>query len=355
LTVAARLRDVEHDVVRFVGTPRGLEARLAAEAGVDFTPVESRGFDRSRPWTLVTAAASALGSLAKTRRIIREFRPDVVVGFGGYAALPLGLAALLARVPLVLHEQNSVPGLANKVLSRWATAVGVTYPDSARYLHRPERAQHTGNPVRASVLAADRSRGRRAFGIAADELALLVFGGSRGARHLNEATVRIAPELARIARLRVLLIAGTIDAAMVRERLLDAPEGASRVFQVLEYVEEMGDALAAADLVVARSGATTIAEITAIGRASVLVPYPYATDDHQTLNARGLAESGGAIVIPDDELDGEKLAETIVGLLADSERRTAMDDTAREFGVRDASERLSALVRGAARSGGQGT
>lgn len=317
-------------------------------AGIAFHAVNARGFDRSNPLTLLSSAAVIAASTLRALALIGRFRPDVVVGFGGYVSLPVGLAAVIRGVPLVLHEQNSVPGLANRVLSRWARAVGVTYETSLRHLARPERAVVTGNPVREAVLDADAEQGRRRLGLEPAAVVLLVFGGSRGARHINDALVHLAPSLMALPSLQVLHVAGRIEAASVAERVADALGHDEPRYRVVDYIDDMGNAIAAADIVVARAGATSIAEITAIGRPAVLVPYPYATDDHQTLNARAVHESGGAIVVSDDELDGDVLREVVTTLAGDEQKRRTMASASAALGRRDATERLVALVRNAA-------
>ena len=343
LTVAARLEAEGHSVT-FAGTPDGSEARLAHEAGIEFRGLEARGFDRARPLTFVTSTAVVLASTFRARRLLRETGAAVVLGFGGYVSLPVGLAAVLTRVPLVLHEQNSVPGLANRVLSRWARAVGVTYESSLKHLAHPERGVLTGNPVRDAVLAADRDRGRAAFGAPEEAVVLLVFGGSRGAQHINDTLVEMAAALMEIPSLRVVHVAGRIEAASVAARVRDALGGDEPRYQVVEYIDAMGDAIAAADAVVARAGATSIAEITAIGRAAVLVPYPYATDDHQTLNARAVSQAGGAEVVPDSELGTSRFAEAVMRLVTEPKRRSAMAAASARVARRDATERVLALV-----------
>jgi UDP-N-acetylglucosamine--N-acetylmuramyl-(pentapeptide) pyrophosphoryl-undecaprenol N-acetylglucosamine transferase len=348
LTVASLLVENGHDDVLFVGTPDSLESRLVPEAGVAFRAVSSRGFDRGNPLTLVTSGFRVLASVASAWRLLRSYRPDVVVGFGGYVSLPIGIAAVLTRTPLVLHEQNSVPGLANKLLSRWASAVGVTYENSVKHLKRADRATLTGNPVRAEILAADRAEGRKALSLDPDATVVLVFGGSRGARHLNEALARMWPRLSSLTGLQVVHVTGTIDAASVAEVMSAALEDPSRTYRMHEYISAMGEAIAAADVVVARAGATSIAEITAIGRAAVLVPYPYATDDHQTLNARAVSAGGAAIVVPDDQLDGDALESAIVGLVRDPVKRETMAQASASLGRRDAGARVVDLIRSAA-------
>lgn len=348
--MAEELRAGGRDEVTFVGTPDGLEARLVREAGIDFVGLAARGFDRSRPLSLPIALGVLLVSSLRAVALIRRVRPGVVAGFGGYVSIPVGLAAVLTRTPLVLHEQNSVPGLANKVLSRWARRVGVTYEGSRRLLARPDRAVLTGNPVRRAVLASERKAGRRALGIDENALLLLVFGGSRGARHINTVVVGARDELLAEERTVVLHIAGRAEAADVAAALEAAGGDGGGRYRVLEYLDDMGSAIAAADLVLARAGATSIAEITALGRPAVLVPYPYATDDHQTLNAVALGEGGAALVVADAELDAPGFSGSLVALLADGSRRATMAAASAALGRRDAAAAVAALIRGAATS-----
>lgn len=340
--MAGRLAESGHDVA-FVGTPHGLEARLVPEAGIEFFSVPSKGFNRSRPWTLVTAGFTVLASLIRATALLRRFKADAVAGFGGYVSVPVGVAAIVTRTPLVLAEQNSVPGLANRVLSRWARAVAVTYEGSAAYLKHPERAVLTGNPVRSAVIDADRTAGRTTLGVPDDALILLVFGGSRGARHINDTMLRVWPSLASVEGLQVVHVAGRIEAASVRERV-EALEGAAGRYRVFDYLDAMGDAIAACDVIVARAGATSIAEMTAIGRPSVLVPYPYATDDHQTLNAQAVVGGGGAILVADADLDTPAFGEALLGLLTDESERRRMATAASALGRPQAADDLAALI-----------
>jgi len=337
------------DSVAFVGAPGSLEQRLARDAGLDFLPVRAQGWDRARPLTFVTGVATAISSVVRCMGLLARERADVVCGFGGFVSLPLGLAAVLKGVPLVIHEQNAVPGLTNKVLGRWARTVCLTYPGSAGYLHPGGGAVVTGNPVRSSVLAADRSLGKAAFGVGADETLLLVFGGSRGARHLNSAMVNLYQMLREVPHLRVVHIAGPAEADAVRDELASSAGGSvPSWWDVREYVDAMGDLLAASDLVVCRSGATTLAELSALGKAMVLVPYPYATDDHQTRNAEPFVAAGGAVTFSDASLDEPDFGRSLLSLLTDPERRARMASAAASLGRPHAAEAVLEAVRSAA-------
>lgn len=348
LSVAAEFA-AERDEVEFVGTPSGLEARLVPEAGVAFRGLAAKGFDRARPLTLITSSLLIARSTLTAWRWFGQRRPDVVIGFGGYVSIPVGAAALLRRIPLVLHEQNSVPGMANRLLSRWASAVAVTYPESASLMKRPERVTVTGNPVRPAVLSADGARGRASLGVPSDATMLLVFGGSRGARHLNSALVALRDGLLGHSDLHIVQIAGPAEGDSVRAALDAAGGGAGR-WQVLDYLDGMGDALAAADLVIARAGATSIAEITVLGRPAVLVPYPFATDDHQTKNGRALANHSAAVLVSDADLDGPVFAREVFRLLGDAGTRATMSAASRALGLPDAAARVAGLAATAAGS-----
>jgi UDP-N-acetylglucosamine--N-acetylmuramyl-(pentapeptide) pyrophosphoryl-undecaprenol N-acetylglucosamine transferase len=351
LTVAEQFAAAP-DEVTFVGTPDGLEARIVPEAGVTFRPLAASGFDRGRPWTLVTSSLRIAASTVRAWRWLGAERPDAVIGFGGYVSIPVGLAAALRRVPLVLHEQNSVPGIANRVLSRFADAVAVTYQESAASFAHPQRVVLTGNPVRQAVLVATREAGRAALGLPTDAPVLLVFGGSRGARHLNTALVGLRDKLLAIPNLQIIHVAGKAEAGIVSAALYKAGGDSGGRWRVLEYLEDMGSALAACDLVVARAGATSIAEITALGVPSVLIPYPYATDDHQTKNASALVEHGAAEVIADADLDGIRFGDMVVGLLGDEEARASMSAASRSLGRPDAASRVAGLARSVAHGRG---
>lgn len=347
LTVAEELA-AERDEVSFVGTPGGLEARLVPDAGIPFRSLDARGFDRSKPWTLVTSGLRILASAVRAWRWMGEARPDVVIGFGGYVSIPVGIAAAVRGVPLVLHEQNSVPGMANRLLSRWATAVGVTYAESVPRLAKPERVSISGNPVRADVLIANRARGRESLGLPEDAVVLLAFGGSRGARHLNSALVGLSEELLGVEGLHVVHVTGGSEVGDVRESLeARGGDGGGR-WHVVDYIDDMGSAIAAADLVVARAGATSIAELTVLGAPAVLVPYPYATDDHQTKNASAMVEHGAAVLVSDAELDTPRFGDELVALLGDETRRATMSAASRRLGKPDAAARMAQMARAAA-------
>jgi UDP-N-acetylglucosamine--N-acetylmuramyl-(pentapeptide) pyrophosphoryl-undecaprenol N-acetylglucosamine transferase len=283
------------------------------------------------------------------------------VVFGGYVSVPLALAARRTGTPLVVHEQNAVPGLANRLAARWARAVAVTVPASARRFRRAREVVVTGNPVRPGLRAARDAAGRAealaAFGLDPGRRTLLVFGGSQGARRINAAVVASAPRWTEPGRVQILHASGRGEHPAVQAAwdaaLASVPAGDHRggtgagsgpLVRCVDFLDRMDLAYAAADVVLARAGASTLAELTALGLPSVLVPYPFATDDHQSANARALAEAGGALMIPDAELDADRLVAACELLLADEQRRAAMAANALACGRPDAAEALAGLV-----------
>ncbi|MBR3314985.1 MAG: undecaprenyldiphospho-muramoylpentapeptide beta-N-acetylglucosaminyltransferase [Atopobiaceae bacterium] len=347
LALAEELSTRGHHVT-FYGQPNRLESRLVPEAGYDFEQIRVTGFDRSRPWTLVSA-------LVRMRRAERQLQrgfgdgsvPDVAVGFGAYVEMPLLRVCRKRSIPYVIHEQNSVAGLANRTCARDAATVCISFPDAKAAFEGNMGAQTalvvTGNPVRRSVIEASRRAGREAFGVLDDELMVLVFGGSLGARHLNEAMVSLAEDLLARPKVRVVHSTGNELFSEVEESLGLPAEKRLR-WDVRPYIDNMGEALAAADLVISRAGASSIAEIAALAVPSVLVPYPLATGDHQTTNARLLVDAGAAELVNDADLDGADFHDLVLQLVDDDTRRVAMRDAARALGQDKAAAYLADQV-----------
>lgn len=353
LALADELRDRGHEV-HFFGESRRLEGTLVPKEGFPFHPVHVTGFDRRRPWTLVTALVHLSH---EEHRLIEEFgsgelpMPDVAIGFGAYLELPLMRAAAKLGIPIALHEQNSVPGLANKRTAKSARLIALGQPAAEDVMRscagRSSEVVFTGNPVRSSVLEGDRSRGRVALGIPQDATVLLVFGGSLGARHVNERLASLKRELLAIEGLHVVHSTGKngYDETLQALDLTDAE--ASR-WRVMPYIDDMGDTLAAADLVVSRAGASSVAEIAALAVPSILVPYPLATADHQTTNARLLTDAGAAVKFSDDDIDGDAFRDELLGLLGDVPRRASMREAARGLAQDKAAAMLADLLEGIA-------
>ena len=339
VALAEQLRREEPDsAVLFVGTERGLEFRLLPELGWPLRTVAMRG------WAGASLAARCKGlaglgrSLLQSQRILSEFRPDVVVGVGGYASVPVLLAARLSGVPYLIHEQNAWPGLANRLLGRAAQRVCLSFPEAGQAF-RHVRKVVTGNPVRAAM--------EQCPELPAGTLQLLVFGGSQGARAINRALVGALPQLQALrGALRIVHQAGADEVETVQAGYREAGWAA---VEVGPFITDMAAAYAAASLVVCRAGATTLAELTACGRPAILIPYPYAAGNHQVANATALAAKGAALMIEESSLTPADLGRLIASLLADPPRLASMAAAARSQAQRGAAARLLAECRAVAR------
>lgn len=339
LALAGALQD--EDIV-FVGTIEGLEARLVTGAGFEFETIDVAGFDRSRPTALPKVGWKALGAIGRSRRILARVGPDVVVGMGGYVSLPVSLAAASRRIPLVLHEQNIVLGLAHRVTKPFARRVAVSFAATLEGLG--SKGVLTGNPVSPRLATLDRAAARveaaATFGLDPDIATVLVFGGSLGARTLNRAAVELAREWRDRDDRQILHITGRSPATQIS---LEA-EPTSSGYLGVEFVTEMETAYAAADVAVCRGGASTIAELTAVGLPAIVVPYPYHRDRQQELHGRVLEQSGAGMAIADDAARGAQLAAVLERMLQPSRLRD-MTAAARGLGRGDAAERLAEVVR----------
>jgi UDP-N-acetylglucosamine--N-acetylmuramyl-(pentapeptide) pyrophosphoryl-undecaprenol N-acetylglucosamine transferase len=337
LAIATALRERGHDV-HLVGSERGIEARLVPEAGFDQTLLPGRGIARSVSPAALRANAGAVVGLVRAALIavglVRRFRPSAVVAVGGYASVACGLAAVLWRVPIVVHEQNAVPGAANRLLARFARRAAVSFPGTAL-----PRAEVVGNPVRAELFARPheaRADGRRQ---------LLVFGGSLGALSINRATLAAAVRWRDRGDLAVHHVIGRRDWPS-----LERPDDlGALVYEAVEYEDDMPAQLARADLVVCRGGSGTLFELAATGRPAVIVPSLVTTGGQQIANAERVAATGGAVVVRDDELDGDRLVAEVDALLADPDRLGQMSERIAALAAPDAADRVADLVEEHAR------
>ncbi len=330
LAIADALR-AEGAEVEFIGGERA-EAELVPAAGYPIHALRVAGIDRRNPFKAARAVWMALRATGRARRLLREIGADAVIGGGGYVSGPVGLAARSLRLPLVLTEADSHLGIANRMLAPWASRVFLAFPLAGR---DGQRYEVVGRPIPAGTLGADRGAARERFGIEPKQRCLLVFGGSLGARSINDAAL---DAFAADAPFVVLHACGKRDYGDLAARLEQL--GSPPHYHLHAYVEPFADALAAADLTVARSGGSVF-EVAAAGLPSILVPYPHATADHQTLNARHLADAGAAVVVPDAELDGLRLAREVGRLLTDDSRLRAMERAARGVARPDAAERVA--------------
>ncbi len=352
LAIARELRSAYAAEVIFVGTARGLETRLVPVAGFELRLVKVGALNRV---SLATRAATLLDlprAVLAARRILKDFRADVVIGVGGYASGPTMLAGKLSGIPLVAFEPNVVPGFANRVVARMVKAAAVHFPETCRWF---PRCRVTGVPVRREFFEIPPRQG--------GDPTLLIFGGSQGARAINQAVLAALPVLrGRIERLRILHQTGERDyneaQAQYQQQGIaltaagaSAAPGDSLSAEVFPFIDDMAGAFARADLLICRSGASTAAEVMAAGKPAIFIPFPQAADNHQLRNAEALAQKNAGVLIPQPELAPERLAALVAELLNDRERLRQMGARARELAHADAAQQIAALAAEAAGKG----
>ena len=355
LALAGYLREKDPAArVLFVGTPNGMERGLIEKAGYDFAAVEVSNFHRSLSPKALRHNFKTAKTLMTSRReadaIIRAFQPDLVVGTGGYASYPMVKAAARAHLPTAVHESNMVPGLTTKMLESYADVIMVGFEDCRQHYKHPERIAVTGTPVRGDFFRLSREEARKKLGFD-DEAPLVVsFWGSLGASHMNECMVDFfRREDAEGYPFRHIHAVGKGGWEAMEQKLRELGLPKSDRLDVRQYIYDMDVVMAAADVVLCRAGASTISELTALGKPTVMVPSPYVTNNHQEKNARLLEKHGGAVVITEPESTGDGLYKAVEAILSDNEKRTSMARAMKELGIPDATARIydtvMALVR----------
>lgn len=343
LAVAAALVERGHAPASlvFVGSERGIENQLVPEAGYPFVALPGRGIQRRLAWANVGAIVGLLRALFKGIALVHRRRPKVVLVVGGYASVACTIGAVLWRVPIVVTEQNARAGAANRLAGRFAKAAAVPFPETDL-----PRKVVAGNPVRPDILEIDRARDRAAARAALelpdDRTVVAVFSGSLGSRTINEAVRDLLPRWRERTDVVIRHVIGTRD----WDALGPPPEFPEHglQYQPVRYEDRMAMLLAAADVAVTRAGGNTVAELAVAGVPAVLVPLPVAPRDHQTANAAVLMRAGGAVLVPDGELDGARLAAELDPLVADPTRLHAMGEAVRSVAYRDAADRVARLV-----------
>ena len=338
VAVIESLRALNNSVeVVFVGTGRGLESGIVPSLGYRMYKIVARPLPRRKgPGFLLPALLAGVGIIQSLFVLLKE-RPDAVVGTGGYASGPCVLAASMAGTPTLYIEPNRVPGRTTMLLSRFVDEVALGFQECVRFFRKGTNLRVTGVPVRPGLIDTGKAEGVARFGLSPDRRTIFVFGGSRGASSINRAIVDAVRVLGNREDLQFIIQTGSRDYEYVSKLLAVLPN----VCKVYPYIEDIGYAYAASDLIISRAGAVTIAEVTARGLPAILIPYPYATGRHQDSNASALAEKEAAYVINDSDLSGERLAETIDRIVSDPERMAAMSERSRALGAPEASNQIA--------------
>lgn len=350
IAVARRLAEIEPELeLLYVGTKRGLESTIVPQEGIPFTAIEIEGFKRKLDLEGIKYNIKSVGlflnSIREAKKIIREFQPDVVLGTGGYVSAPICYAAARVGIPTVVHEQNSYLGLTNKFLIRFVDKLAISFTDIYEQTEKyREKVVFTGNPRAQELATAKKVATKELFGLDTSQPIVLVLGGSRGAEKINQAIVEAYPQLIERDYQLIIATGETHYEEIVAQLNAYAPLAENKNIVVKPYINQMIDVLQHSSLLVSRSGATTIAEITALGLPSILIPSPYVTDDHQTRNAMSLVKNDAALLLREEELNGLRFLETLDYLLSDQSKLAEMSQKAKELSTPMATDQLIQLM-----------
>lgn len=326
--------------ILYVGTSGSMEEELSVKAGLRFRDIRVKGMPRKLDKRSLIAAWNLLLGIFDSRKLLKEERPEMVIGTGGYVSGPISFVAGLSKIPVVIHEQNAFPGITNKLLSRLADKVLLTYPGSSKYFRHPERTVVTGNPIRKDIIGLDKIEAKKMLGIDPSKQFILSFGGSGGQRSLNEAIMDIVTEGMLSDDIQILHVTGTRHHQGFIEKLKVSGINNNGNIWIEPYFHQMPVALNAADLVITSGGAITLAEISAVGAPSILIPKAYTAENHQEYNASAFESSGAAVMILEKDLSGKVLAEKLLMTLRDKELLNKMSSCSKALGKPDASEKI---------------
>lgn len=344
-------KQVDSLEVLYVGTHAGLEADIIPKEGIPFETVDLQGFKRSLSPENLLRAARAIRGVGKAMSIVKKFQPDVVIGTGGYVCGPVLMAAGLLGIPSLIQEQNVIPGITNKILARFVDRIATGYQEASKHFPA-DKVVFTGNPIRAQVMAPRQEGDYEAFNLLPGRKTILVSGGSRGARSINRAMVGVLKHYAGRRDVQILHATGKGEYEDIMSRIQAAGvdlEAACNL-QVVPYLYNMPQAMSIADLAVFRAGATGLAELTAKGIPAILIPYPYAAENHQEHNARAVEKAGAARVVLNKDISPEILIETIDDLLEDKGTLRRMAAASRSLGRPQAADTIAEMILELARS-----
>jgi UDP-N-acetylglucosamine--N-acetylmuramyl-(pentapeptide) pyrophosphoryl-undecaprenol N-acetylglucosamine transferase len=337
IAIADRIRQESPGAqILFIGTRRGKESELVPAAGYPIRFIKVRGLDRRNMAKNFAVLKDFALALRESRKIIDEFKPDLVIGTGGYVSAPVLQAAGAKKIPYYIQEQNALPGLANRMLESGARKVFLGFAEGSGRLRHPEKHIHTGNPVRQGFYEADRNACRAALGIPEGDFVLLAFGGSQGAGRINKAMTDVVRRYNGQAGVTVIFVPGPYYYLPIVTELADQGVQPADNIRIHDYVRDMDKVLPAADLVVSRSGALTVSELAVCGKASILIPSPIVTGDHQKFNAGVLADRGAAVLLEEKDLDSDRLFDEIEAIRTNGARRAEMETRARGAAPEDA-------------------
>ncbi len=331
------------DEILYVGTETGLEEKIVKENGIPFKTIKIQGFKRKLSLENIKTVNLFISSISKSKKILKEFKPDIVIGTGGYVSSAIVYAAHLMHIPTIIHEQNTIAGVTNKFLGHFVNNIAIAFEEARSQFSEKKKIVFTGNPRAQEVVSIKKNNRLEDFNLNPQEPTVLVFGGSRGATPINNSFVQDFDKFSD-ANYQVLFVTGNAHFANVSEILGDKMDRYHNI-SVVPYIENMPEILPDIQLIVGRSGATSIAEITALGIPAIFIPSPYVTHDHQTVNAQSVAKNGAAVVLKEPDLNAQSLFDSVNRIMTDESKQKEMSEKSKEIGVPDASDRLIDLMK----------
>ncbi|MFV9509986.1 undecaprenyldiphospho-muramoylpentapeptide beta-N-acetylglucosaminyltransferase [Tepidibacillus sp. LV47] len=330
----------------YIGSKKGLEKGIVGKTGIPFVDIEITGFKRKLSFENVKTIVKFLKGIKTAKKYLREFQPDVVIGTGGYVCGPVLYAASKEKIPTIIHEQNVIPGLTNQFLSRYVDVVAISFEGAREHFSHAKRIELTGNPRATEVVNANPMNGFQSLGISPNKKIILFVGGSRGANAINECFLEILPLLGQYQNYHFVYVTGEVHYEHIRREIknreIDLKDYSN--VSIFPYLYNMPEILAATSLIVSRAGASTLAEITALGVPAILIPSPYVTNNHQEKNAKWLEEQGAAKMIREKELNGQILMQTILEMM-DEQNRTKVVHASKLIGQPDAARRIVLIMK----------
>ncbi|TDT61858.1 undecaprenyldiphospho-muramoylpentapeptide beta-N-acetylglucosaminyltransferase [Fonticella tunisiensis] len=346
IAIARKIKEKEQDSrIYFIGSHNGLEKKLVPKEGFNIDLIEVEGLNKKFSLKTFSSIVKVFKGYAEARRLIKKYNPDVVIGTGGYVCGPVVLAAALKGIPTLIHEQNAFPGITNKILARFVNKIAITFKEAEQYFPKG-KVVYTGNPIRSQLLKANKQKARENWGFDMNRPLILVVGGSRGARNINNAVVDALEDINREG-IQLLFITGENqydDVIMQIEKKginLKKFDG----IKVVPYVYNMQDALGACDLIVSRAGATIISEITAMGIPAIIIPSPYVANNHQEYNAMALEENGAAIVIKESQLKDDIFKDQVLSIIKNKEMLHKMSENSKKISKIDAADNIYQIIK----------
>lgn len=345
LAIASQIKMKDKSAnILYVGTKYGLESELVPKAGIEFKTIRVKGMPRKLNKEMIISVKELLLGINDAKKILNEFKPDVVIGTGGYVCGPIVYMAKKKKIPALIHEQNAFPGITNKILSRYVDKVLVTFEESKKYFKYEDRVILTGNPIRKELLEIDKDLAYKNLNIEKNIHLVLSFGGSGGQKSLNDSIYEVIKNRNKSDDLQIIHVTGKRHYDTFMNRLKNDNINLNKNIRILPYLYDMPEAINIASLIITSAGAITLSEVAAVGVPSILIPKSYTAENHQEYNAKAFKDSGASIVILESELDGKVLNKNISDIISDKAKMESMSNNCKKISKVKAGEKIASIV-----------